>query len=153
VSKRFFRSFIGILLLIPILTGTFESQTIPDSPDRWITDRAGFLSPQTAAALDRELEFFEKSTGHQFIIYIDKSTQGYPIEEWAVHAFKAWGIGQKGSDDGLALFIMTEDRKLRIEVGYGLEAGVQTVGESLAEHFLYDTETDSNELPDKIRFQ
>lgn len=119
--RRPFRFFIGILLFIPIITGTLESQTIPDSPDRWITDKAGFLSPQTVAALDRELELFEKSTGHQFIIYIDRSTQGYPIEEWAVHAYEAWGVGQKGSDDGLALFIMTEDRKLRIEVGYGLE--------------------------------
>ena len=55
------------------------------------------------------------------MVYIDRSTGGVPIEDWAVRAFEAWRIGRKGIDDGLALFVFSEDRRLRVEVGYGLE--------------------------------
>lgn len=94
---------------------------IPRSPDRWATDKAGFLSPTTLRELDASLEAWERSTGHQFLVYIDRTTDGYPIEEFAVEAFKAWRVGRKGLDDGLVLFVMADDRKMRIEVGYGLE--------------------------------
>ena len=56
------------------------------------------------------------------IVYIGDTTGGVPIEDWGVRAFKAWGVGRKGIDDGIALFIMARDRKIHIEVGYGLEA-------------------------------
>jgi uncharacterized protein len=58
------------------------------------------------------------------LVYIGKTTGGVPIEDWAAKVFQAWKIGRKGLDDGLALFIMSEDSRLRIEVGYGLEAQV-----------------------------
>jgi uncharacterized protein len=58
------------------------------------------------------------------LVYIGKTTGGVPIEDWAVKAFQAWKVGRKGLDDGLALFIMADDRRLRIEVGYGLEGQV-----------------------------
>jgi uncharacterized protein len=95
---------------------------IPPSPDRWVTDTAGFLSPGTLQTLDTRLEAYAQQTGHQVIVYIGKSTQGYPIEEFADKAFQAWAVGRKGLDDGVALFIMAEDRAVRIEVGYGLES-------------------------------
>lgn len=97
---------------------------IPRSPDRWATDKAGFLSPTALRDLDASLEAWERSTGHQFLVYIDRTTGGEPIEEFAVKAFEAWQVGRKGLDDGLVLFIMADDRKMRIEVGYGLEGEV-----------------------------
>jgi uncharacterized protein len=95
---------------------------IPPSPGRWVMDTAGFLSPGTTQTLDARLEAYAQQTGHQVIVYIGKSTEGYPIEEFAVKAFQAWAVGRKGLDDGVALFIMAEDRAVRIEVGYGLES-------------------------------
>ena len=95
---------------------------IPPSPDRWATDTAGFISPETLQTLDAKLEAFDRQTGHQVIVYIGKSTEGYPIEEFADKAFQAWAVGRKGLDDGAALFIMAEDRAIRIEIGYGLES-------------------------------
>lgn len=95
---------------------------IPPSPSRWATDTAGFLSPQTVAELDSQLEAFERSTGRQVLLYVGRTTEGYPIEEFAVKAFAAWKVGRKGLDDGLVLFIMADDKKIRIEVGYGLES-------------------------------
>ncbi len=94
---------------------------IPPSPDRWVTDEAGFLAPATVRSLDARLEGFEHRTGHQVLIYVGRTTGGVPIEDWAVKAFAAWKVGRKGLDDGLVLFIMAEDRTVRIEVGYGLE--------------------------------
>ncbi len=60
-------------------------------------------------------------------MYIDRSTGGIPLEDWASRAFQSWKVGRKGLDDGLAMFIMADDRKLRIEVGYGLEALVPDI--------------------------
>lgn len=94
---------------------------IPRSPERWATDKAGFLSPSALRELDASLEAWERSTGHQFLVYIDRTTDGVPIEDYAVKAFEAWRVGRQGLDDGLVLFVMADDRKMRIEVGYGLE--------------------------------
>ena len=97
---------------------------IPPAPQRWLTDTANFLSPGTAAELDARLEAYERSSGHQFIVYIGSTTGEIPLEDWAVKAFEAWRVGRKGLDDGLALFVMATDKRVRIEVGYGLEGQV-----------------------------
>jgi uncharacterized protein len=82
------------------------------------------MSADAVRSLDSQLEAYERSSGHQLLVYIGKTTGGVPIEDWAVKAFQAWKIGRKGLDDGLVLFIMADDRRLRIEVGYGLEGQV-----------------------------
>ncbi len=94
---------------------------IPDPPAHWVTDRAGFLGAGTADELDRKLGDYARGSGHQVLVYIDHTTGGVPIEDWAVKAFERWQVGRKGIDDGLVLFVMADDRQLRIEVGYGLE--------------------------------
>ena len=82
------------------------------------------MSPEAASALDSKLEGYERATGHQLIVWIGMTTGDAPIEDWAVRAFAQWKVGRKGLDDGIALFIMSADRRLRIEVGYGLEGQV-----------------------------
>jgi uncharacterized protein len=82
------------------------------------------MSRDALRSLDLQLEAYERSSGHQLLVYIGTTTGGVPIEDWAVRAFQAWKVGRKGLDDGLTLFIMSEDRRMRIEVGYGLEGQV-----------------------------
>ena len=82
------------------------------------------MSPQGVASLDSQLEAYERSTGRQLIVWIGATTGDAPIEDWAVRAFQTWKVGRKGLDDGVALFIMSADRRLRIEVGYGMEGQV-----------------------------
>jgi uncharacterized protein len=82
------------------------------------------MSRDALHSLDLQLEAYERSSGHQLLVYIGTTTGGVPIEDWAVRAFQAWKVGRKGLDDGLTLFIMSEDRRMRIEVGYGLEGQV-----------------------------
>jgi uncharacterized protein len=101
-----------------------DGTPIPAAPTQFVTDRAGFLSPGFAAQLTRQLEDYERGTGHQLIVWIDRTLGGEPLEDWTAKAFKAWGIGRKQQNDGVALFIFSDDRKLRIEVGYGLEGNV-----------------------------
>lgn len=122
-KNRSFAASLGLFLFVGLAgTALAQSPDIPKSPDRWVTDKAGFLSAPAVAALDSALEDFERSTGRQVLVYVDGTTGGIPLEDWASRAFQAWKVGRKGLDDGLALFIMASDRKIRIEVGYGLEA-------------------------------
>jgi uncharacterized protein len=100
---------------------------IPPPPTHWATDTANFMSPQAVASLDSQLEAYDRSTGHQLIVWIGTTTGDAPIEDWAVRAFQSWKVGRKGLDDGVALFIMSADRRLRIEVGYGMEGQVPDV--------------------------
>lgn len=94
---------------------------IPPAPQRWVTDTAGFLSEGTRRSLDARLEAYERSTGHQVLVWIAPTTGETPIEDFAARTFQSWKVGRKGIDDGLVLFIFTGDRKVRFEVGYGLE--------------------------------
>jgi uncharacterized protein len=94
---------------------------IPAPPTTWVTDRAAFLSPATKDQLDQQLGAWAARTGHQLLVYIDRTTGGVPIEDWAVKAFESWRVGRKGIDDGVVLFVFSDDRRLRVEVGYGLE--------------------------------
>jgi uncharacterized protein len=97
---------------------------IPPSPATWVTDNAGVLDPATRTALNTKLASYQRSSGHQVIVWIGTTTGDAPLEDWTIRAFTAWKVGRKGLDDGLALFIFMQDHKVRIEVGYGLEGKV-----------------------------
>jgi uncharacterized protein len=119
----------GVRLLLAlgvlIASAAVRAETpIPPPPERWVTDRAAFLSPAVAQELDTRMGDHAQRTGHQVLVYIDRTTGGVPIEDWAVKAFERWRVGRKGIDDGAVLFVFKDDRQLRIEVGYGLEAQV-----------------------------
>jgi uncharacterized protein len=89
-----------------------------------VTDGPGVLSVPVREGLDLRLAAYEKATGHQVLVWIGASTGETPLEDWTVRTFAAWKVGRKGMDDGLVLFLFASDRKLRIEVGYGLEGQV-----------------------------
>ena len=129
--RRFRRPLCALLLVAwaaaPAPAGQADT---PPAPTRWVTDTAGFLSGATVASLDARLEDFERRTGHQVIVYIGRTTGDVAIEDWAAKAFAAWKVGRRGLEDGLVLFLMAEDRRVRIEVGYGLEPVVTDLAAS-----------------------
>ena len=96
----------------------------PTPPERWVTDQAEFLSTATRDALDTRLQSYEKSTGHQVLLWIGHTTGVEPIEDFATRTFTAWKVGRRGLDDGVVLFILADDKKIRIEVGYGAEGSL-----------------------------
>lgn len=90
-----------------------------------VTDAAGVLPIEMAAALEAKLKALEDTTGNQLVVATVPDLQGYEIDEYGYQLGRAWGIGQKGTNNGAILLIAPTQRKLRIEVGYGLE-GVLT---------------------------
>jgi uncharacterized protein len=100
---------------------------VPPAPVRWVTDPTGFLSPGVRQELDARLEQVQARTGHQVLVWIGSTLGGEAIEDFAVRAFGAWRVGRKGIDDGLVIFLFPADRKVRFEVGYGLEGQLPDV--------------------------
>ena len=86
-----------------------------------VTDVAGILSPDQSAALDAKLRAFEQGKGSQVAVLIVPSTRPEEIEQYAIRVAEAWKLGREGVDDGALLLVAVEDRRVRIEVGYGLE--------------------------------
>ena len=125
-----------VLLLALGLVGRSDAQATPPSPTVWVTDTAGFLSSGSKDALNTRLESYQRTSGHQLLVWIGKTTGQVPIEDWGVRTFKAWQLGRKGMDDGIALFIMADDRTARIEVGYGLE---EKVPDSIASRIIAES--------------
>ena len=86
-----------------------------------VNDYANMLSPATVTSLEARLAEFEKSDSTQIVVLTIPSLQGEVLEEFSIRVAEKWKIGQKKLDNGVILLIAKEDRKLRIEVGYGLE--------------------------------
>lgn len=115
----------GILLLLALLFGFLNALhafalNVPPLRAR-VNDLAGMLSPQDARTLEQRLAAFEQDTGHQIAVLTVPSLEGDAIEDFGIRVAEAWKIGQKGFDNGAILIIAQKDKKLRIEVGYGLE--------------------------------
>jgi uncharacterized protein len=93
-----------------------------------VTDRAGVLPADRAESLNGRLERYEQETSNQLIVWIDRRVpEGFVLEDFAARAVKKWGVGQKGKNNGVAFFVFVDDRKMRIEVGYGLEGALPDV--------------------------
>ncbi len=106
-----------------------------------ITDLTGTLSPDKVTQLEQRLAAFEAKKGAQITVLLVPTTQPESIEQYAVRAFEQWKLGRKGIDDGVLLVIAKNDRKLRIEVGYGLEGALndatakRIISDDIVPHF------------------
>ena len=86
-----------------------------------IVDEAALLSADDRRALEAELKALEEKSTDQLVVYTTRSLQGYPIEDFGYRLGRAWAIGQKDKNNGVILIVAPTDRKVRIEVGRGLE--------------------------------
>lgn len=107
----------------------------------WVTDLTGTLADGERAALESRLAGFTAAKGAQVAVLLVPSTGDEPIETYALRVAESWKLGRQGVDDGAILLVATGDRRLRIEVGYGLE-GVLTdatskriIDETIVPHF------------------
>src|SRR5712692_1590555 len=106
-----------------ILFALIAAISLPPKPDRYVTDRAGVL--KNPNALNEKLADFERQTSDQILVYVDQHLPpDTTIEQMGSEAMRQWGVGQKGKDNGAILFVFIADRKMRIEVGYGLEGSL-----------------------------
>ena len=87
----------------------------------WVTDMPAALRPETIGQLNSVISEAERTSGVEMAVVVIKSLDGLSVEELAVKLFELWGIGKKQQDNGLLLLWSTGDRRVRVEVGYGLE--------------------------------
>ena len=106
-----------LALLLPLMAAAAD---IPPLKAR-VTDITGTLNGQQSAALEQTLAEFEARKGAQIAVLLVPTSQPETIEQYSVRVFESWKLGRKGVDDGVLLVIAKNDRKLHIEVGYGLE--------------------------------
>ena len=97
-----------------------QAQTFPALTGR-VVDQARLLDAPTEAALTEKLAALETDTGDQLVVVTVNSLQGHEIEEYGYRLGREWGIGQKEGDNGVLLIVAPNERRVRIEVGYGLE--------------------------------
>ena len=90
-------------------------------PTGYVNDFAHVIDAGSAAQIEAYCGNVERATGAQFAIVTVDSLEDEPVEDVAVRLFKEWGIGKKGTDEGLLLLLAIKDHKNRVEVGYGLE--------------------------------
>ena len=105
-----------VLFALPALA----APTFPKLSGR-VVDEANLLSPASEAALTQKLEALETATGRQLVVATLPSLQGLEIEEYGYQLGRAWKLGGEKTDDGAVLIVAPNERKVRIEVGYGLE--------------------------------
>lgn len=86
-----------------------------------VSDGARILSPKVAQALETELARYESETGHQFAFVSIETLDGAALEDFSMRLAEKWKLGDEKRDDGLILLVAKAERKMRIEVGYGLE--------------------------------
>ena len=115
-----------VLAIAPVVLGA-RAEPLASIPNprvqngTWVTDMAGALRADTVSRLNDTIGAFERATGVEMAVVVIRSLDGSSIEEAAAKLFELWGIGKKDRDNGLLFLWSTGDRRVRVEVGYGLE--------------------------------
>lgn len=125
---KFFLS--AILLLFSFFAQAQIDKVIPSRPsasEGLVYDNTGTLTGPQKQALSQKLVAYDDSTSSQVAVVIVKSLEGYDVAEYAIALGRKWGVGGKEFSNGVILLVAMEDRKMRIEVGYGLEGAIPDI--------------------------
>jgi uncharacterized protein len=122
------RSFALCILLLVLPVRLAVGQEVPVPPLTGpVIDQVGVLPPQARQELERELWALKRDKGSEVVVLIVPSTKPDEIEQFSIRVVDTWKIGRKGIDDGALLLVAVNDRRVRIEVGRGLEGDVPDV--------------------------
>lgn len=128
LPNRSWPSAVCVLVIVNLLWGSqawaateFDRFLQQLRPAGFVNDRAGLLNPERRATLEGLLQELKRKTGAEIVVVTLPSLQGGEINDFANRLFEKWGIGQKGKDNGILFLVAVQDRKMRVEVGYGLE--------------------------------
>ncbi len=116
-----------VLMLVAIFNVSAQKSIPKPVPQRLVVDNANVLSAQEVDQLERKLVALDDNTSNQISILTVRSLNGEVIEDVAVATFRDWGIGNKKTKNGVLILVAVDDRKIRIEVGYGLEGAITDV--------------------------
>ena len=124
------RSLVALGALIALLSAAAGAEPLTSIPNprtrdgTWVTDMPGALRADTIARLNSTIGEFERTNGAEMAVVVIRSLDGLTIEETAVKLFELWKIGKESRDNGLLLLWSPGDRRVRVEVGYGLEGAL-----------------------------
>jgi uncharacterized protein len=117
-------TFLTVLTLLTFSTAR-AGEVIPPVPDQYFNDYARVVSSSTAEQLNQTLKDFERQTSSQILVVVfPKMQSNSSIEDYTVRVAQSWKVGQKGTNNGAVLFVFTQDRKMYLQVGYGLEGAL-----------------------------
>lgn len=119
---RLGRAYFVAVLLAALAGAASAALSIPPPPDHRINDYAGVLSAGERTRLEDTLRARERGSGNQIVVAIFRSLQGESLDDYSIRLAEAWRVGQTGLDNGVIFLVFLDDRKTRLEVGYGLEA-------------------------------
>jgi uncharacterized protein len=111
----------AVLFLFLTAAAAQAAPTFPPAPQMWVADNANIISAPAEADLNTRLKALEDKTGRQVVVATLPSLQGQEIEDYGYQLGRAWGVGRKGRNDGALFIVAPNERKVRVEVGYGLE--------------------------------
>jgi len=117
------------LLLVVVALLVVQPGLALDVPplERRVTDLAGLFSLEAASEMDYRLKILEEETGAQVAVLAIPSLEGQALEDFSMRVVEAWELGDQERDNGVLVLIARDDRKIRIEVGYGLEGVIPDV--------------------------
>jgi uncharacterized protein len=105
--------------------GAIAAEALPPAPRQYVTDEAGVISPGLLAQLNQRLAAFEKQTSNQIVAVVyPKLPEGASLEDYAQRLYSAWKIGTKKNSNGVLMLVFVQERKVRIQPGYGLEGAM-----------------------------
>lgn len=112
--------------LVVILAADLRaSEVIPPKPAGYFNDYAGVVSKEAARRFNEQLAQFERDTSNQvWVVVYPKMQSDSSVEDYTYRVKDAWKVGQKGRNNGVVLFVFVQDRKMYIQVGYGLEGAL-----------------------------
>jgi uncharacterized protein len=112
-------------LYVVLISHSFGAEVIPPKPDRYFNDYAGVVSKEAADRFNEQLAQFERETSDQVVVAVfPKMQSDSDIADYTQRVAQAWGVGQKDRRNGVVLFVFIQDRKMFIQVGYGLEGAL-----------------------------
>ena len=109
-------------LIVFCVKNLCAAETVPPKPAGYFNDYAGVVSKEAALRFNEQLAQFERETSNQVLVAVFRKMESdSSIEDYTQRVAQAWGVGKKGRRNGAVLFVFIEDRKMYIQVGYGLE--------------------------------
>ncbi|MCC8426928.1 YgcG family protein [Mucilaginibacter sp. UR6-11] len=118
-----------IILFVGLLLGSLSlfAQDFPPKPNTLVTDYTNTLSADEKQRLENKLVAFSDSSSTQIAVVILHSIGDYDVNEYAQKLGRAWGVGQKGKNNGIVVLVALDDRKLSIQTGYGVEGALPDI--------------------------
>ena len=136
--KFFSTALFSAVFLFLMPAAQADDASMPPFPELTgpVVDQANVIPPDVRADLEQKLRTYDDSSGNQLVVVTVQTLGGYPIDYWGYQLGRHWGIGEKGKNTGALLIVDVSERKLRIDVGYGLEG---TLTDALSDDIIRNT--------------